>query len=534
MIVAKDLFREEAFIKTLAKQLLWIEPFLLLALVYFFWYPSSFPASSNGIQRAEWLWLVEAAIPLLILYWIARGDIHIVSLRQSSGWLIVPLAGLLLLWNILYPIYSAQLSTDIDRADYISLLALLLPVLLLRFLAYRRLWTITPLDGFLLIFVLLCLLNVKYAPYEARGWRMIARPLLGIALVIHFGESARVNRRIDGLLWILIALAGLVGWVALSATHWTSKSGDFNALIDRLPHLNFFFAPGGFNPNEIAGAIAWLTPLMAGLIFYRPPFCPNIVWRGKSINYRLWVWRGATGGAFLLLLLALLLGQSRAAIIGVLVALLGIALYISQTEHWRWRYLLPLGVILLAIAQMAYLFGLFPQFHTSPSAPTETAATGLSARDERTLDQRFAIWESAGAMVRDHPWTGVGLSCFRLGTVRHDYPVSGYENVFTPQYVLPHAHNELIQIATDLGLPGLGVFIGWNAAAVYMLWVSWQRSNPAARIVAVATAGGLLAHFAYGMADAIPLWDRFSFIYWLLLGLAAAQYTLVQKVCRNC
>jgi O-antigen ligase len=144
---------------------------------------------------------------------------------------------------------------------------------------------------------------------------------------------------------------------------------------------------------------------------------------------------------------------------------------------------------------------------------------GVSARDERTTAHRFAIWDSALEIVLDHPLTGVGMNRFRYGPVRDDYPIEKY-----PQLFAPHAHNEFVQVATDLGLPGLLVYTGWTIVAAAMLWVCWRDGDQQARVVTVAIGGGLLAHTIYGMGDAIPLWDRFCFIYWLMLGLVAAQY----------
>ena len=60
-----------------------------------------------------------------------------------------------------------------------------------------------------------------------------------------------------------------------------------------------------------------------------------------------------------------------------------------------------------------------------------------------------------------------------------------------------------------------------------MLVQSWRKGDSQARILAVAVAGGLLAHAVYGLGDAITLWDRLAFIFWWLLGLAGAQYILV-------
>ncbi|NJL57315.1 O-antigen ligase family protein [bacterium] len=150
---------------------------------------------------------------------------------------------------------------------------------------------------------------------------------------------------------------------------------------------------------------------------------------------------------------------------------------------------------------------------------------------------RLNIWEGALAILIDHPLTGVGMDRFRAPAVRRAYPVEGfnmpigasdYDPTF-PQPSLPHAHNELLQAGVDLGLPGMIVFIAWYASALWMLWVCWRDGDAAARVAAAAIFAGLLAHGAYGLSDAITLWDRFSFLFWVMLGLASAQYVAVRS-----
>ncbi|HLU12271.1 MAG TPA: hypothetical protein VK003_21515, partial [Oceanobacillus sp.] len=91
----------------------------------------------------------------------------------------------------------------------------------------------------------------------------------------------------------------------------------------------------------------------------------------------------------------------------------------------------------------------------------------------------------------------------------------------------PHAHNEWVQIGTDLGIPGLLVFAGWFVVIGWMLLRVWRTGDLQARAFSLATACGLAAHLFYGLGDAIPLWDRFAFVFWWLIGLALAQYLLV-------
>lgn len=509
--------------RPLTQTLHFSESLILLVAGYFFWYPSSFPAttSASGIEQGEWLWLVGVIIFLAVFWLILRGAIQVPSLWDAPGLILIPLAYLFLLWQVFS---SGGIATQVDRADYIPLLALLIPVMLLRLATAGRLWTRTPLDGFLLAFIVLCLLNVEYAPYPSRGWQMIARPLLGMALLVHLVESTRMSGKPVAGLWVMVALSFLVGWMALGSTQWTSKSADFQRLIDVLPHTAFFFAPGGFNPNEIAGALTWLVPLMGGLMFYIPNryFAKPGPPEQANTTPMLILWRGLTGGVFLLLLLALMLGQSRAAIIGVLVALVGIALLIVPVGRFRLRYWALAGIALLLVIQASVTFTVFSGTDGADNAGGNSV--GLSPRDERTTAHRLAIWNSALDMVLDHPLTGVGMNRFRLGAVRADYPIEKY-----PQLFAPHAHNEFIQVATDLGVPGLLVYTGWTTMAACMLWVCWRDGDKQARVVTTAVGGGLLAHTIYGMGDAIPLWDRFSFIYWLMLGLAAAQYYHIQS-----
>lgn len=429
-----------------------------------------------------------------------------VLLRHSA------LIGLICLSSIAYVICVRQFlvanppSTAIDRADYIFLLAALTPILLIQWLLNRHVFLLFPLTIWFIVFLVLGVMSVQFAPYESRGLRMLARPAFGMALTVYCVELARMTRRMTTVLVIMVGLSFLVGMVALGATQWTVKSTDFRGIITRLPELDPFFARGGFNPNEIAGALAWLTPLTGGLALY-----------GWSRSSHLgWVF---SFGAFSLLIVALTLGQSRFAIIGVLIVLMGIA---TLGATARLKRMALGGVGLLVIIQAAILFNVLPAANSAGDGRGTSGDVGISRRDERTVNQRFAIWESAFEMVRDHPFTGVGMDRFRYPPVREDYPIKNYD--LSP----PHTHNEFVQIATDLGLPGLIVFTGWTIATAYMAFFIWQTGDQNAKIVALSAGGGIIAHLLYGMGDAIPLWDRLSFIYWMMIGTLAAQYFLIK------
>lgn len=369
-----------------------------------------------------------------------------------------------------------------------------------RWLAHGRLLTRTPLLWPCAALVLLAALNVYLAPYT-RGLALLARPLLGLWLCWTLVERARAAGSLDRPLWAAAALGLLAAALALGATQWSaSKSGQLWGVIAALPTIrNFPAFETGFNPNEIAGALAWLAPLLLG-IAAGPPRGPGL--------------RTAAGVAGALLLLALFLGQSRAALLGVLAALAAAALLIPAGRR-RWWALA--GVAALAALQAAIMASAF-----QPASRENTAA-----RDEISVGSRVDLVSNSLLIIRDYPLTGVGLNMYRDSRVRQAYPTPALNN--RP----PHTHNELLQAGTDMGLPGLAVFAWLYAAAAWMLCAAWRRGDAAARAASAALAAGLLAHLIYGLADAIALWDRLAFIFWLLLGLAGAQYALVARGPQN-
>jgi len=88
--------------------------------------------------------------------------------------------------------------------------------------------------------------------------------------------------------------------------------------------------------------MAWFIPLAGSLVFY--PWERGLKWMAVL--------------AFSTLLLALMLGQSRAAILGVIPAL--IVLVLLWVRRPRNRYLALLGIGFLIVVQWAVLVNVFP------------------------------------------------------------------------------------------------------------------------------------------------------------------------------
>jgi hypothetical protein len=71
----------------------------------------------------------------------------------------------------------------------------------------------------------------------------------------------------------------------------------------------------------------------------------------------------------------------------------------------------------------------------------------VESKHEENNFERLDIWKATAAMVSDHALTGVGLGCFATGILPYQ----------TATRLVPHAHNQFLQV---LGQSGLIGFIG--------------------------------------------------------------------------
>lgn len=376
------------------------------------------------------------------------------------------------------------------------------PILAARWAVHGRILTITKLDVVWLVWFGLGIANIYLAPYT-RGFIMLARPLLGIIIYFSIIEAVRQQKKLDRIIFYITLLAILVGVLALFGTQWNEKSFQFEPFLSILPTLESLPLPPeaglSFNANEIAGAIAYILPVMAGIAIYH--------WRMKLPRM------GVTL-AFGILFLSLFLGQSRLSIAGVLLALAVIILLLIPRGKWKMAAWSALGII--TILELVIIY--------NPASRLE-----LGERDEDSFSGRFDIWSSAMSVVGDYPLTGAGLNMFRDRRVLEKYPVPRWFPSPGATRILPHTHNEVLQMATDMGIPGAVIFITIHIAAVYMAFQVWRYGDEYAKAVSISAVTGLLAHAVFGVGDAITFWDRFAFLFWVIVGLLRAQHLLTTR-----
>jgi len=132
-----------------------------------------------------------------------------------------------------------------------------------------------------------------------------------------------------------------------------------------------------------------------------------------------------------------------------------------------------------------------------------------------TANSRRLIWTAALAMVRDHPWLGIGLDNFLYR--------------YQLQYMLPeawaepnisHPHNWALQFWLDLGLLGLVAFLGLLAS---FFWLAFRLIRDTRRRAATSSA------LAACGPSPLLLGAVASMVGWLVHGAVDNSYFLVDQ-----
>jgi O-antigen ligase len=306
------------------------------------------------------------------------------------------------------------------------------------------------------------------------------------------------------------AVVGLLGATADTGLAFAYTAVDhWRNLIDRLLGLAH-----AINPNEVAGALLWVvSPAGAGVWVLWQYQSEVIGWVGVK-------WYRVAGVALAALSLvvsaALGLTLSRASYIGVLVTgWILLAVKWPPRRRWIWWLgsVVAVGAILVAVA--------FNQ--NGDNNRLLTAAVG-------SVNDRLELYSRALFFFQNFAWTGMGLNTF-VPVTHTFFPMQR----IGPQQPIGDAHNEYLQAGLDLGFPGLIAFLAVNLGAAFLLWRILQTDQhraPHRKIVrglALGLGGSLLAHFIYGLADAVALGAKVGFIFWLLLGLVASLYEIATR-----
>ncbi len=276
----------------------------------------------------------------------------------------------------------------------------------------------TPVDIPIVLFLFLVLISycTSVAPYASRI--VIYKLLTAIALFFYIIHTQRSQEKINLLLWIIVILGTVYAVMGL-----TLVDGDFlgfKIFSKRYYNISLFYV----NYNLFAGYLELVFCLAVGLAVAQKG--------GKRI---------LLFGMTTLICLALLFSLSRGGIIGASGGLAFFLIASAFMQRKKTGYRLFFSAILLGLIIIAW-FGLNPVLER------------LSTLEDLSVagEARIQVWQDTLRMIAARPLSGWGPGTFSLAFPA--YQTNGFE-----QKLVNYAHNDYLELAADIGLLGLLVFI---------------------------------------------------------------------------
>ena len=292
---------------------------------------------------------------------------------------------------------------------------------------------------------------------------------------------------------------GLAFAVFALLQHWT-WNGSFFWL--RATRAGGGMVTGSFvNHNHFAGLMELLIPLPAALVL------ANVV-KNRRVLYAL---------AATMMTIAALMALSRGGMISLAVGgafVFGVAVYRSSRRHSDERFfdaeideideakrlpwyfnLAGAGVIAAAIAVGTLLVGSEPVLNRL----TNNSVVQSSEQAQSFDNARGWMWRNSWAIFRANPITGIGFGAYE--TAFPNYSDGDGIRQYGKQFIFDRAHNDYLQILTDTGLIGAGIFLWFVVALIISVRRALRVRNAFGGALAVGWSAAIVALAVHSFFD---------------------------------
>ncbi|MDR3568437.1 MAG: O-antigen ligase family protein [Syntrophobacteraceae bacterium] len=360
----------------------------------------------------------------------------------------------------------------------------------------RRLWqgeTIlprSPIDLPIAVLIIFAAASWTWSIYpDATLWAFL-RLLLYTAvfyMTVEMTESRRQTRRLVQVIVAMGLIVSFLGLVKYAGAPFPSfwKGEDPNS-------LNSTFV----NRDHLAGYLAMIFTLGLGMVFHRT-------------TDRVMIW----AGALFVILVAVCLSLSRGAWTGIFIAVeLMLVLFMVGREAKRFKIGIVASALLLVVG--VTLLG--------SNAMIARMETLKSVTEDSSFYGRTVAWGGSLKIIEKSPLLGAGLGAFPWS-----FP-----------YVRPagltmrwrEAHNDWLQIVTELGLPVLLPLL-WGLGLLFRRGLRIYKATPS-RLqagVILGALGGITAILVHSIVDFNIQITSNGILFACLVGLAAGPYSWAGK-----
>lgn len=333
-------------------------------------------------------------------------------------------------------------------------------------------------DFAVLLLVALALFTTPFAPFQRVAWRELRLVVLEPAALYLMLRTARLERKdlwrvVDAFVLggAAVALIGLVQY-AVGVNLITAEAG--------LSRLRSVYG----SPNNVGLYLGRVLPVLVAFA----------IWGGNRPR------RLAYGFMALPVAAALLLSFSKGALLlGIPAAL--VVMGVVAGGRWLWVTLGSIGAAGVAAIPLLR----HPRF-----------ASLLDTQGGTTFF-RLKLWQATVAMIRDHPWLGVGMDNFLY--------------LYRGRYILPdawqepdlsHPHNILLDHWVRLGVFGVAIGV-WVQALFWRMALPLRKLRDRdGRALALGLMGAMADLLAHGLVDHSVFLIDLAFAFFLILALTQA------------
>lgn len=317
--------------------------------------------------------------------------------------------------------------------------------------------------------------------------------------------SLKAQKRL--LLW-LAAFFGFYAFFGLA--QFFSPTERIFWFFSPWPEAGRFFATY-VNGNHYAALLGMVFPLLVICLLLNIPHAGygglrdrlNDIFTDIELNQAILL-----GLVTIIAAVSVFFSLSRSGTFCLFASSLVLLLLLVGREQLRGRMLIFLSVLVAAVGLLAF-FGWDPLI--------ERFAKTFNA-DGELQTQRLTYWLDSLNLFRAAPLTGSGA-----GTFIDTYPA--VQTVITNGLVVDHAHNDYVELLTDLGLIGFLLVLWFWVQFLWSVLPAWrQRRNRTSRLICAGSFAGLCAIMLHSFTDfnlVIPANGIYFFLLFALLAVAS-------------
>ena len=295
------------------------------------------------------------------------------------------------------------------------------------------------------------------------------------------------KQKLDTLLFILAVSSTAVALYGIYQTDfWYRHILETNAILNHNVSetaKNTFRALGTFiHPNVMAGFLLMVIP---------PVYMLLIKSKYKLLLYIL----------ALIITLGLFVTYSRAAI-ALYILSLPFLFMVLKKENGAKKVLLYIStVILLAVLILVFIISSYNSLNKH-TLSFKYAPSKLTAVNDMSFIARKDFAIGAIDIIRHHPWTGTGPGTFNIA----------YRMYQKGAIYSRYAHNNYLEMASEIGIPGLTAYLVLIAGMLLSFGSAWKRGSVLAGVLLISVVSFMM-HTSIDFDYASPAVVWLVFIY---------------------